>query len=49
MVRGGAAQALSLPVPVRSNNPAYVEETLRAEDADQEQVASRVRWIGRLI
>lgn len=36
-------------VTIKSDNAAYVEETLGADDADQVQVAGRVRWIGRLI
>ena len=36
-------------VTVRSDNAAYVEETIAPEDAEQIQVAGRVRWIGRLI
>jgi phage repressor protein C with HTH and peptisase S24 domain len=40
---------LSGAVTVRSDNPAYVEETLRPDEAEQIRVAGRVRWIGRLI
>ncbi len=36
-------------VAVKSDNPAYVEETLGPGEADQVIVAGRVRWIGRLI
>jgi len=36
-------------VTIKSDNPAYVEETLTRQDADQLRVAGRVRWISRLI
>lgn len=36
-------------VTIKSDNGAYVEETLTAKDAEDVQVAGRVRWIGRLI
>ena len=36
-------------VVVRSDNPAYVEETLSAEDIDNVAVAGRVVWIARLV
>lgn len=36
-------------VSVKSDNPAYVEQTIGAGELDQVHVAGRVRWIGRLI
>ncbi|MGE0256967.1 MAG: S24 family peptidase [Alphaproteobacteria bacterium] len=36
-------------VTVKSDNPAYVEQTLDRARVDQLHVAGRVRWIGRLI
>lgn len=36
-------------VAVKSDNPAYVEQTLSPEEAASVRVAGRVRWIGRLI
>ena len=36
-------------VSVKSDNPAYVEQTLGADEAGYATIAGRVRWIGRLI
>lgn len=36
-------------VTIKSDNAAYVEQTIASEEVDQIQVAGRVRWIGRLI
>jgi phage repressor protein C with HTH and peptisase S24 domain len=36
-------------VSVKSDNAAYVEQTLSAEEAGYARIAGRVRWIGRLI
>ena len=36
-------------VTIKSDNAAYVEQTIGAGEVDQIQVAGRVRWIGRLI
>lgn len=36
-------------VSVKSDNAAYVEQTLNAEEAGYARIAGRVRWIGRLI
>lgn len=36
-------------VTIKSDNPAYVEQTLSADEADEAHVAGRVRWIGRMI
>jgi len=36
-------------VIVKSDNPAYIEQTLGPDEAADVQVAGRVRWIGRMI
>jgi phage repressor protein C with HTH and peptisase S24 domain len=36
-------------VSIRSDNPAYAEETLAEGEVDQLRVAGRVRWIGRMV
>jgi len=36
-------------VTIKSDNPAYVEETLSPEEAEQVHVAGRLRWIARLL
>jgi len=40
---------LSGAVTIKSDNPAYVDETLASEELDAINVAGRVRWIGRLV
>lgn len=36
-------------VTIKSDNPAYVEQTLSKDETEEVYVAGRVRWIGRLI
>ena len=36
-------------VTIKSDNSAYIEETLSAKEAAEVKVTGRVRWIGRLI
>lgn len=40
---------LSGAVTIKSDNPAYIDETLDPEELEAINVAGRVRWIGRLV